>query len=91
METKDKKPSGIRILNSLCAMALLGVVVYVAIAGVDALALGVLALALAGVTAPVVASADGFLDVLAGVLEALTEGIVAVFEAIVDAISGLFG
>lgn len=91
MKAKDKKPVGIRVLNSLCAVALLGSIIYSLVAGFEAMAIGVLALSLVGATAPVVASGEGFLEVLSGVFEALTEGIVSIFEAIADAIASLFG
>ena len=91
MTAKDKKPFKIRVLNSLCAFALLGSIIYIAFVGFEAMAVGVLALSLAAVAAPVVASGEGFLEVLSGVFEAIIEGIVSIFEAIADAIASMFG
>ena len=91
MKNEKTRPIGLRILNSLCATALLVSVLYIIFTGIQAAAIGVALLALAGVAAPVAMNGEGLLEILSGIFEALIEGIVGIFEAIADLISGMFG
>ena len=81
---------GLRFLNSFCAFALLGCVIYIIFAGFQAAAVGFALLALASVAVPVAMGGDGILEILSGILEALVEGVLGIFETIADFISGLF-
>ena len=91
MSNKENHSTKIRLLNSVCAIALLGSVIYIMVAGFEAMAMGMLALSLAGIAGPVVVSVEGILEVVTGIFEAIVEGVVAIFEAIASALSGLFG
>ena len=91
MSKKKKRPLSLRLLNSLCAFALIGAVAYVFVAGFQLAAVGVAALALAGVAVPAAISEDGVVEIFVGIFEAIIEGIVGVSEAILDFFSGLFG
>lgn len=88
----DKKRSaGLRAFNALCALTALSAGVYIFFAGAEILAMAALCCAIAGVATPIVTSGGGIGEMIAGVAEALTDGISAIFEAIASMVSGLFG
>ncbi|MBC6906322.1 hypothetical protein DWB84_12725 [Saccharophagus sp. K07] len=89
MDRKHKSLK-IRALNSLCSFALIGALIYVLIAGFEALAVAVITISLIGMATPVVASGGSILETLVGVLEAIVGGVVSVVEGIASAISALF-
>ena len=91
MSEKEKRSLGLRLLNSLCAFAIIGAAIYTFVAGFQLAVVGVAALALAGVAVPAAASADGILEVFVGIFEAIIDGVVGVFEAILGFFSSLFG
>ena len=90
MKDRKDRPLKIKVLNSACAIALVGSLIYVVVAGFEALALGAMVLAIAGAATPVIVSGEGILDILLGVVEAIVEGVMAVVEGIIGAISGIF-
>ena len=91
MKTKEDRSIGIKILNSLFATMLLVAVGYILLVGIEVVAMGAIVLALIGMAVPVAMSGEGVLAIVAGVFEALVEGVLVIFEAIANAISGLFG
>ena len=90
-ENAKAKPVGIRVLNSICAVVLLGSIMFLLIAGFELVAAGALALALVGLATPVVMGSGGVVEVLLGILEAIAEGVLAIFEGIANAFAALFG
>jgi hypothetical protein len=72
-------------------MVLLLTGLYILLAGFHIAALALLLSATAGVVIPVVLSGVGILEMLSGIFEAMLDGIMAVFEAIADFFTGLFG
>ncbi len=91
MGKKEKRSLGLRLLNSLCAFAIIGAAIYTFVAGFQLAVVGIAALALAGIAVPAAASGDGILEIFAGIFEGLIEGVLGVFEAILEFFSGLFG
>lgn len=91
MMDRKQKPLKIKVLNSLCACALIGCLIYVVFAGFHAIALGAMVIALAGVATPVILAGEGFLEVLLGIIEAIVDGVMVIVEGIVSVISGIFG
>lgn len=88
---KTPRSLPLRAFNALCATVLIGSVVYLLVAGFQVLATSVLVCSVVGVATPVVFSAHGLLEALMGVFEALTDGVMAILEAIASIFSGLFG
>ena len=93
MEMTDRKHRSlkIKILNSICSSALIVSLIYVLVAGFEVVALGAMAIAIAGVATPVVLSGEGVLEVLFGIVGAIIDGVMIIIEGITNAISGLFG
>ena len=91
MRNKEKRSLGLRFLNSFCALALLICIAYMVFAGFQAVVIGVALLALGGLAVPVAMEGEGLVEIIIGISEAVIEGIIAVFEAIANFISGLFG
>jgi hypothetical protein len=90
VSVKENRPLGLRLLNTLCAFSLLGVVGWGLVAGLDFVFVGIAVLALGAISVSPTVSANGFLDVIGGILEAVVEGIVGVFEVIADVFSSIF-
>ena len=91
MEDKPKRSPALRLFNALCATALIAAVIFILVAGFHSGAMAMAALAIASVAVPVVIGGEGIADVLTGLVEALVDGVIAIIECIVGAISGLFG
>lgn len=90
MDDKKKRSFGIRVLGSLSTFALLGIVIYMFVAGVDIVSSLLLVAALGGLAGPAVASGDGIAECITGILEAFVEGIQGIFEGIAEIISSIF-
>ena len=91
MENKPKRSPALRLLNALCATALIAAVIFMLVAGFHFGTVAVAALAVASVATPVVISGVGIVEMLTGLVEALVDGVLAIIECIVSAISALFG
>lgn len=91
MKNKENRSLKIRALNSVCACVLIGSLLYVLVAGVEAIALGAIALSLLGAATPVVLNGEGILEIFVGIAEALIEGVMVIVDGIITAISGIFG
>lgn len=90
MDRKKRRPIALRALNSLCVIALVGAAGWVFAEGFRLASSLVLAAAILAIAGPVVVASDGLAEVLTGLLEALVDGVVAIFEAIASLFSGLF-
>ncbi|MCC5901566.1 MAG: hypothetical protein JJT87_06535 [Halomonas sp.] len=85
------KPAKVKALNVVCSFSLLTSAGYIFFAGFNLFVLMVVAAALSSMAAPVlVGGNNSFLEVLLGILEAIAEGVVAIFTGIYNAISALF-
>jgi len=91
MAENKKRSVKIRALNAICSSILICSVLYVLIAGVEAIALGAIAVSLVGAATPVVISGEGILGIFSGIIEALFDGVMLLVEGIANAISALFG
>ena len=89
--SKKQRSGIVRALNAVCAMVLVVAGLYVVIAGFQIAAVVALVCATAGVATPVLLSGEGILEVVSGIFGALLDGLMAVFEAILDIFSGIFG
>ena len=89
MKTRKKKSFGIRFLNAICFIAILCSGIYLLTAGLQAIAIAVAVIAMAGVATPAVIAGDGILDALLGIFEALFDGVLAISEAIGELFSDL--
>lgn len=91
MTRKSGKSKPLRALNALCVTVLLGASLYTAFAGLQLAAAATILLCAAGIATPVILGAEGFMDVVTGIFEALIDGIVAIIEGIASVIAGIFG
>ncbi|MDN3559648.1 hypothetical protein [Vreelandella neptunia] len=90
MAARKQRSLKIKTLNSVCASALIGALLYIVIMGFEVVALGAMGVALAGISIPVIVSSEGVLEVLLEIVMSVAEGIMTIVEVVVGAISGLF-
>ena len=67
MKDTGKRPLKIRALNAICVCVLLSSLLYILFSGAEAVALGAIALSLAGVATPVVLGGEGVLEIVVGI------------------------
>lgn len=91
MNDKEQKPLRIRILASLSSLVLIGAAIYIFFTGMELILALILIAAFGGLAGPVVASSEGLLECLMGILEAFFLGILGIFEAIAEGVSSIFG
>ncbi|PKH61593.1 MULTISPECIES: hypothetical protein [unclassified Halomonas] len=90
MAARKQRSLKIKTLNSVCASALIGALLYIVIMGFEVVALGAMGVALTGVSTPVIVNSEGLLEVLLEIVMSIAEGIMTIVEVVVGAISGLF-
>ncbi len=88
---KNPRSAGVRALNAVCAIVFLGAAAFMFFAASKMMAASAMALALVGIAAPVIAGAEGILEVLLGIVEGVVDGLLAIVEAIGELFSGIFG
>lgn len=74
------------VLNSFCAVLLVGSACFMFIAGLQLIAIGSFVVAALGIAVPVLVAAEGIGEMLSGFFEAVADG----FLAIVEVISSIF-
>ncbi len=85
MKEKQKKHFGIRILNMVCALSLIGNSLYIFFIGLSFTPIFLLSMCIAGLAGPVVmGSSEGFLDSITQILGAFVEGVFEIFSIIGD-------
>ena len=90
MSEKKNRSVWVRILASVSSLAVIFSIVYILIAGVDALSTLVLLAAIGGLTGPAVVAGEGILEIIVGIFEMFLEGIGSILEAIADVFGSLF-
>ncbi len=90
MNEKKQRPVALRALNSLCVITLIVSITWIIVEGFRLTSSMILGAAILALASPVVISGDGVADILSGLVEALMDGITAIFDAIVEVVSGLF-
>ena len=90
MAARKQRSLKIKTLNSVCASALIGALLYIVIMGFEVVALGAMGVALTGVSTPVIVKSEGLLEVMLEIVMSIAEGIMTIVEVVVGAISGLF-
>lgn len=91
MQNRKQKPIYIRLLNTVCAFTLIGSVIYIFIAGISLIPSLIILAALGGISGPVVSGSGSILECFVGILEAIIQGVVGVFETIGEIFSSIFG
>lgn len=86
-----KKSIYLRLFNTLCSLTIIGAACYLIFAGMDLLAMGILASSLAAMTAPVVIDGGSVIEVLAGIVEAFVEGLALIVDGISSLLGSIFG
>lgn len=89
--SKEDKPIQVVILGAISSLALICVATYIAIVGFNIASTVILVSALSGLAVPAVVYADGAVDFVTGVFEMFIEGLVAIFEGIVEIVGSIFG
>ncbi|SIQ51526.1 hypothetical protein [Marinobacterium stanieri] len=89
--SNDVKPIPVVILGAISSLFLILTLLYILIAGFDAISTVILVSAFSGLAIPAVIYADGAIECVTGVFEMFAEGISAIFSGILDAIGSLFG
>ena len=87
MKKRSERSIALRISNSIFALFFIFSVCFLVLAGMNYYALGALAIAFAGIAAPVVTCSEGPLEMIVGFFEAILEGILGIFEAITSPFS----
>ena len=90
-EKINRKPLGVRFLGSSCSLLLVGLIIYIAVAGFNFAAAILLVLAVGGLAGPSVVAGDSIFECLSGIVEMFIDGIQSIFEAIAEVISSIFG
>lgn len=96
MVEKDQRANkarsiGTRLLRAMSSLALLGGVVYVAVAGFNLAATLVLVAAFGGVAVPAVMAADSALECVTGFFEVFVEGLLSVVSVLCDLVGSILG
>ncbi len=91
MKSKGDRSIRIRLLRAISALALIGALVYIVIAGFNLIATLVLISSFGGIATPAMMAAESALECVTGFFEILLEGILSIFEIIGDIISSIFG
>ena len=91
MANRKEKHNGLRLLSSVSAFLLIGVVIYIVLAGFDMYSTALLTTAILGLGVPSVITGDGFLEVISGFFEAFFDGVMEVVGGILDFFGSLFG
>lgn len=89
-EEKPRKPVGIRTLNAFVVLAICASLTWIVVAGMQWTALALLAGALGVACVPVVTAGDGIGEWLAGLVEALVDGITALVDCVIAIVEGIF-
>lgn len=90
-ELKEKsKP--VKFIQSICSLAIVGVICYSLIYGVELVSSAIAISAIAGLLLPTVVaeSSVGIVEILTGVLEAFIEGLVSAITGMLEAIGSIF-
>ncbi len=90
-ESKKKNPPMVRFLGAFCSLLLIGSLIYILAVGFHYVAILIVAAAVSGLAGPSVASGDGIIEIVIGIIEMVFDGIKAIIEAIISAISSIFG
>ena len=91
MNSKEKKPTSIRLLASLSSLAVIISVVYILVAGMNLASTLILVSAVGGLAGPAIATGDGVVECVSGFFEMFIEGIQATFEVIAEVFSSILG
>lgn len=90
MKKREERSPKIKALNPICTSVLFCSLVYMLVAGMNIVALGIVVSSVVGMAAPVMLSGEGVLDILTGLFEAVFEGMAVIVEGIAGFLSGLF-
>lgn len=90
MKKREERSPKIKALNTICTSVLFCSLVYMLVAGMNIVALGIVVSSVVGMAAPVMLSGEGVLDILTGFFEAVFEGMAVIVEGIAGFLSGLF-
>lgn len=82
MKRRRERSVGMSVLNSFCAVLLVGSACFMFFAGLQLIAMGSFVVAALGIAVPVLIAAEGIGEMLSGFFEAVAEGFLAIFEAI---------
>lgn len=89
---KEKRFSpAARLLGGFCALALIGVLIIVALAGFGLFTGAVLAASVSGLAVPCVMAGGSLWDMLEALWDLILEGLGTLLEVIADAFASIFG
>lgn len=91
MANRKDRQIGLRLLSSLAAFLLIGVAVYILMAGMTLYAGVVLAASVLALAVPSVSAGESFLEMITGFFELFLDGVMEVIGGIAEAIASLFG
>lgn len=89
MKKREERSPKIKALNTICTSVLFCSLVYMLVADMNIVALGIVVSSVVGMAAPVMLSGEGVLDILTGLFEAVFEGMAVIVEGITGFLSGL--
>ncbi|AKS41153.1 hypothetical protein [Wenzhouxiangella marina] len=90
MKRRSDRSIGMKLLNAMMALLLLGSACFMLIVGLHVIAISALLVSVAGLATPVILSGEGIVDMISGFFEAILEGLLAIVEGITEFFSGLF-
>jgi len=91
MGNRKDKSIGLRLLSSVSAFLLVGIVIYIVFAGFNLYSTTLLTTAILGLGVPSVIAGEGFFEVVLGFFEAFLDGVMEVVGGILDFIGSIFG
>ena len=91
MGNRKDKSIGLRLLSSVSAFLLIGVVIYVVFAGFNLYSTALLTTAILGLGVPSAIAGEGFFEIVLGFFETFLDGLMEVVGGILDFFGSLFG
>lgn len=90
MSRRKEKSAGLRLLSAVASFMLLGAGIYMFFAGVNLYSSAMMTTAILGLGVPAVVAGDGFLEMVIGFFEAFFDGFMEVLGGILEALSSIF-
>ena len=90
MEKKDASLIKLKFFNVLCSILLLTAISFLLFSTYKVISATAVVLIVVSVSTPVVLVGGSFLDMLTGVIEAVLQGVMAIFEGIATVIGSIF-